>query len=267
MKVKVYSEYTEPQEKIFDMHGQPLKDWLTEAAMNFTDKYGYSTKGSWVWKYIGYGIQVYFVPKNKPRHKLVLATITPYYDLSRGEVSKLQHYFHRAFSMPNPDADWKGLYDGVMHKGRQTHDQRTVGSMLDITPLAEALERSALSSGFTRQIGRDLAAQYRFWDALCLWLDVAGSGGFDSTNDYFYLKKTANWYLEEGPGVPKMRKPAQSGKILRAKELIPFGEALMSGEREIQCPHCGMTYEMELDAGETMECWECGEKFKFSPLI
>lgn len=85
------------------------------------------------------------------------------------------------------------LREQVLEKGNRTKDLRTI---LDIMESMEDIEDKLHNSSFTMfsQIERDITAQYKFYDALCMWL---GQVAYLELTDTQILIDIANTYLKE----------------------------------------------------------------------
>ena len=84
--------------------------------------------------------------------------------------------------------DMMNLRSLVLSKGQTSHDKRKVHEVI-----TKKLRQHA-SVCLYEQITRDLKAQYKWYDALCMWL-----GGYDlwDEQDRSLLKGCAEDYLED----------------------------------------------------------------------
>lgn len=181
----------------------------------------------------------------------------------------IEKHGYKSGYIKNPSVDWEALYLGVMKKGRRTRDVRTVGDIIrdraPDNPLKRAIFGGDLSIPLLTQIMTDEATRYKFWDALAMWINSArGAAGWPGKRDNEILAATAEWYIAEGAGMPKMRVPKRkkTAGVPIAEELSDLEDILMEGVRKIQCPHCGEIYRMEPDADGIMTCHQCGEEFR-----
>lgn len=61
--------------------------------------------------------------------------------------------------------------------------------------------------------------------------------------------------------------PATDGEILQVKELTSMEGLSMDEDREVECPECGESKTVEIDADYTFNCSGCGKKLKCEARI
>ena len=81
----------------------------------------------------------------------------------------------------------------VLEKGKRTKDKRTIGDIF--RQLSDiSVEIQYVSPNFQSQVMRDIVCQYKFYDALCMWL---GQSDFYTHEDDRIMTTIANIYLNE----------------------------------------------------------------------
>jgi hypothetical protein len=76
----------------------------------------------------------------------------------------------------------------IIEKGQRDKDKRKINEFVDYTCLSE------MSDNFLTQVVRDIYSNYRFYDALAMWI---GQKEYWEKEDILVIEKLVEMYLEK----------------------------------------------------------------------